>query len=665
MQNKTQIKNLLNDIYNLAKNEKDLVNKLKMYQFCTTLYWHNYSGTFVNKQIEKDLVEISEKIISEDLEENFDEKHILHIMTEAYETGGHTRVVKHWIEATNFKHTVLINKSNSGIPNFLREIVELKNGKIIINSENTLIDKAKFLVKEATKYKFIVLHHHPDDILPLIAFGSKKFKRPIFMYNHADHVWGCGYSVCNKIIELCKQGVIHSNKYRAIPENKIIFAGIPLYFDNYRTNIKNKYEKSIVTMASSYKFQPVQNINYQDFVDKLLTKDNELNFYVIGVEKDDKLWQKLLNKFPQRLHLLGILAKEEAHKLIINCKLFLDSFPLGSSTSVIEAVNLGVPILSYSSPIQHMDSYKMYSYNNLEELLNECNKVLNFSIEEVISFSEKQRESFIQWHSLDFFKKNIELLNEDNERDLIELKSDLIEDEYIKTYTDFLYELNRQKYFIFEENNYLENYQLKQITIALSKFYLLENTISLNKTIDWLGFIMKNKSYFIQIFINDDNCKNFLEKNSIKFPVSINTKMEKFEFDFKDFTNIKNLRFDPLNDCCVINISKIGLILNDDSYIDLKENIQSNTCSHHGDNFFFESLDPQVYFENVHFESLSIKKFIIELQYCHVGKDALQTCIYQIIDDKNFSIKNLERERNKIYSSFIWKLLNFFKLNKS
>lgn len=168
---------------------------------------------------------------------------------------------------------------------------------------------------------------------------------------------------------------------------------------------------------------------------------------------------------------------------------------------------------------------------------------------------------------------------------------------------------------------------------------------------DDYSFLLSDKprklNIFTQLYINEvDN--DFSEKNSIKFPVSINTKMEKFEFDFKDFTNIKNLRFDPLNDCCVINISKIGLILNDDSYIDLKENIQSNTCSHHGDNFFFESLDPQVYFENVHFESLSIKKFIIELQYCHVGKDALQTCIYQIIDDKNYRIKNLEYEiKNK------------------
>ena len=127
----------------------------------------------------------------------------------------------------------------------------------------------------------------------------------------------------------------------------------------------------------------------------------------------------------------------------------------------------------------------------------------------------------------------------------------------------------------------------------------------------------------------------------------------------------------------MINISKIYIVLKDDLQIDIKANIQANACSHHGDNFFFESLDPQVYFENVHFESLSIKKFIIELQYCHVGKDALQTCIYQIIDDKNNiietkekiieklninikdkdkTIENIKDELSNIYLSKSWKI---------
>lgn len=223
-----------------------------------------------------------------------------------------------------------------------------------------------------------------------------------------------------------------------------------------------------------------------------------------------------------------------------------------------------------------------------------------------------------------------------------------------------------------EISQYLRNLSCGEIYQLIYEFGKKE----IDKISDFSdNYIIYNKN-FIQLFIENENT-HFTEESSIKYPVPQTTELQRFEFDLKDFENIKNLRLDPLNDSCVINISKIYIVLKDDLQIDLKANIQANACSHHGDNFFFESLDPQVYFENVHFESLSIKKFIIELQYCHVGKDALQTCIYQIIDDKNNiietkekiieklninikdkdkTIENIKDELSNIYLSKSWKI---------
>lgn len=60
---------------------------------------------------------------------------------------------------------------------------------------------------------------------------------------------------------------------------------------------------------------------------------------------------------------------------------------------------------------------------------------------------------------------------------------------------------------------------------------------------DDYSFLLSDKprklNIFTQLYINEvDN--DFSEKNSIKFPVSINTKMEKFEFDLSNFVTIKN-----------------------------------------------------------------------------------------------------------------------------
>lgn len=78
--------------------------------------------------------------------------------------------------------------------------------------------------------------------------------------------------------------------------------------------------------------------------------------------------------------------------------------------------------------------------------------------------------------------------------------------------------------------------------------------------------------------------------------------------------------------------------------IDLKANV----CSHHGDSYFFEFFDPNIYFENIDFESLSIKKFVVELIYNHIEKDAVHTCANQIVMDKNYiiEIKSWKQKNN-------------------
>lgn len=173
------------------------------------------------------------------------------------------------------------------------------------------------------------------------------------------------------------------------------------------------------------------------------------------------------------------------------------------------------------------------------------------------------------------------------------------------------------------------------------------------KNVDFINLDKKetiiNYDLFIQLFVSQDT--HFTEENSIKYPVSQTTELQRFEFDLKDFENIKNLRLDPLNDSCVVNISQIYLVLEDDLQIDLKTNIQANVCSHHGDSYFFEFFDPNIYFENMDFESLTIKKFVIELIYNHIAKDAVHTCANQMIIDKNHIIETKEQELNQTKQS--------------
>ena len=90
---KEKIKNVLNQLYLDAKNTYDLETKIELYAFCAASYCHNYSNSFVHLDLEKDLVEISEEIINIDLYNEYESDHILHVITESFSHGGHTRVV--------------------------------------------------------------------------------------------------------------------------------------------------------------------------------------------------------------------------------------------------------------------------------------------------------------------------------------------------------------------------------------------------------------------------------------------------------------------------------------------------------------------------------------------------------------------------------------------
>lgn len=502
---KENIKKILEKIYLLAKNHNDLESKISLYQFFASSYWHNYSNSFAHLRLEKDLIALSEEIISSDCDNKYEDDHILHIMTEAYLIGGHTRVVDNWIKSVNGKHSVILNNPYSLQPSFLVESVKSKKGKIIINDNVGFVAKANFLFKIASHFKYVVLHHHPHDILPLLAFGTKKFSRPIFFYNHADYVWGCGYSVSDKLIELSKKGMEFSNKYRGIPMNRIIFGGVPIEFETHPSfEICKKNKKYIVTMASSYKFHPIKDLTFQNFIYRILEATEDIEYYAIGVSKDDEHWQILKYKYPLRVHLKGELNKTDAHEIVKKSTLYLDSFPLGSTTSLIEAVSLGIPILSYKSPIQHMDSYSKYSYSNLDELFDEVIRVLSLSDIERHKISIETWELIKKWHDIESFKVNISNLDSIDVHSPIKLEEEIIEDDYKQIYTDFLYDVLRQKNFIFD-SKIVDNISFslkKELTNLLCSLGNFEYTNKLRTTQTWIDYLLENY-LSIQIFHED------------------------------------------------------------------------------------------------------------------------------------------------------------------
>lgn len=173
-----------------------------------------------------------------------------------------------------------------------------------------------------------------------------------------------------------------------------------------------------------------------------------------------------------------------------------------------------------------------------------------------------------------------------------------------------------------------------------------------------------NFDYFIQLFI--DQGDGISEENSIKLPVAHNTEFQEFAFDLTERQNIKTLRLDPLNECCVIEIESLYVKKNTEA-IDLLPYVQSNAEIHHGKSYFFTTDDSQICFNGLDehiFQNAQL--LVMVLRYAHIAKDALHVSVKQLrteldntrtdLDQTKNTIDKLENEVLKYALSRSWKI---------
>ena len=138
---------------------------------------------------------------------------------------------------------------------------------------------------------------------------------------------------------------------------------------------------------------------------------------------------------------------------------------------------------------------------------------------------------------------------------------------------------------------------------------------------------VNKNSLFCQLFYDKGN--GFNEVNSVRLLIDTNNNDQEFVFDISNIGYIKTLRFDPLNDAVVLCINKITLIKTNGDIIDLTKKIKSNVCITAYPYYFFNTKDPQIYFEwiNDHNDFSDIRNLILNIQYIYKGEDALNACL--------------------------------------
>lgn len=385
------IVNNINYIVNIKKiysKVKNINQKIKFLQYLASFMSKNVTTSFTDNFLETELNAISENLHF-NLETNFLKGSVLHIMTQAYSTGGHTKLLEQIIENTSnyfIKQSILISNYKSEIPEHLFKLANTYGDFILLEDIN-FIQKAKELACIASKYEYIILHIHQDDILCNLAFGNSYFKRPIIFMNHSDHMFWVGASISDMILDLSEEGSKFSYYNRGVNLSKVV--NIPIQLKNsVISKIEarkyldlDSHKKYVLSIASEYKYgtNPDDISLFTNMALYIVNKVPNCEFLVIGPSNKNYSWAKAEQISNGRIKPLGIKERYLLEYYIISADLYIESFPFSSYTAFLETALYPINMLSLKTPIFTLDVVKenLLQMDNINSLQNRAVEILH------------------------------------------------------------------------------------------------------------------------------------------------------------------------------------------------------------------------------------------------------------------------------------------------
>ena len=325
------------------------------YQAASFATRHN-TDIFVSQEIEQPFLELAEKLPNPG-EVAWEAGSVLHVATEVYTTGGHSRCIERWIQhMTEQKHSCFLIKQQALIPSLLTQLIKANGGELIqANPDDSMVATAMELRNYASKFQYVVLHTHMNDPVALIAFGSEKFKRPIILFNHAAHIFWLGASIADSVADLAE--FRHREitlRARAIPRSGVL--NIPIEKTPFATIGQRQARQQLgispqakVIFASGHprKFDPVGTPDFADIIRAILQQDPGVYFYIAGASPKQTLWKKLPANHRKQVVFTGRLDYKTEYPLYLSAAdMVLDSMPVSGGTAVSDAVKAQKPVLA-------------------------------------------------------------------------------------------------------------------------------------------------------------------------------------------------------------------------------------------------------------------------------------------------------------------------------
>ena len=289
---------------------------------------------------------------------------VLHVMTEAYASGGHTNIVRHWTRTDAARRHAVVATDHGGE---LEPVFgpPAPNCELLpsLRRETPLTERALELRALAADAELIVLHVHPYDAMALMAFPPGLPRPPIVFSNHADHCFWLGRGLADVLVDHRPAGTAIAVERRGIEPERCLPLPLPAPAApdtraaagraQTRASLGVPPEAVLVlTVGSAYKYVAEGERHLAALVAPVVQRSPRAIVLAVG-PSDDGPWLEARTRTGNRVQALGPVGGLGA--LDAAADVYLESYPCSGGTCLTEAASAGLPVLTYAPDPQEAE----------------------------------------------------------------------------------------------------------------------------------------------------------------------------------------------------------------------------------------------------------------------------------------------------------------------
>ncbi|MDF0729867.1 hypothetical protein P0Y43_03875 [Pseudomonas entomophila] len=346
--------------------EPSLDKAIKYAKFLGELLWKNAFGVYQLIDLEQALLERFERM---SLPERGSQLcRYGHVLTKAYDTGGHTRLVERLVGSVALEDSaVIVLTSVSGLA--AQRLRKARHGVRRVKRHSAGRARVIALLEEFLRYETLVLYIHPHDIEAALAAGLAKKHAGVrvLLFNHADHVFTFGLSVADRVLEISHFGWQLRGMRKTI--DRSLFVGIPLDLPGNRDK-SCIYDGPVVAAGTAYKFRPALDWSFPAFAQALCRRVKR-NVHIVGPRiMVDWWWWRSQFALGRRLTLHRRLGHADYLAFISGASAYVDSFPFVGGTAFAEVMGKGISCFGVLTGTHGYSPADLLKSTSIEKLLD-------------------------------------------------------------------------------------------------------------------------------------------------------------------------------------------------------------------------------------------------------------------------------------------------------